>query len=329
MKKIWFWGRWLLTLLILISSLVFILPLSFYEIDLLQSFAVHALLGYTGLALLCMLFRAWQLSAAAGGAALMLVLCLHSYVMQPTPAITTEGQPFAVAHFNVLASNRNYERIVRQALASEADLLSFQEVSVPWAAQLTERLCSTYPYYHVVTDSWDSRGIAIFSRYPLKNVRTHYWVDSPNITGDIDLTKAVMARSETPGPESTEETSGDTVVHFVASHTLSPRSQSRYRRRNEQIQQIAEYLSTVEGPVLAIGDYNAVPWNPSIVAMKQRARLYDSRRSFTSTYPSRLQEGGLPIDYVFHSDDIACLDFYAVSAEGSDHRGVIGTYRLL
>ena len=313
--------------MIVLSSLIFVLPVSFYALDLLQSFAVHALVGYVGLALLFMLFRVWWLSASAGGAAGILLLFLHPYLLQPTPTITAEGHPFTVAHFNVLASNRQYDQVIRQASASNADLLSFQEVSPRWAKQLTQHLREAYPYYHVVTDPWETRGLAIFSRYPLKNVQTHYWAQSPNITGDIDLTGTLPVGPVAQGGETATPPS-DTIVHFVASHTISPRSESRYHRRNRQIQRIADYLKSVDGPVLAIGDYNAVPWNPSIVAMKQEARLYDSRRTFTSTYPSRLQDGGLPIDYVFHSDDFACLDFYAISAEGSDHRGVVGTYRL-
>ena len=318
MKKILFWGPRLLALALLISSFAFVLPAWFYELDLLQSFAVHALVGYGLLLGLFMLIRAKHLAIGAGGAATVLLLCLHSYIMPPTLSPAADGPAFTVAHFNVLASNRQYDPVIRQALESKADLLSFQEVAPHWADQLTQRLRDAYPYYHVVTDPWDTRGIAIFSRYPLKNVQTHYWTKSPNITGDIDLSSRIASN----------EKSGDTLIHFVASHTISPRSESRYRRRNEQIRHIADYLKSVDGPVLAIGDYNAVPWNRAIVAMRQEAQVYDSRQNFTSTYPARLRGGGLPIDYVFHSEDFTCLDFYAVSAEGSDHRGVIGRYRL-
>ena len=318
MKKILFWGQQLLAIALLISSFAFVLPAWFYELDLLQSFAAHALVGYVLLLGLFILIRAKRLAMGAGGAGVILLLGLHSYIMPPTLPPAPDGHAFTVAHFNVLASNRQYDPVIEQALASEADLLSFQEVAPHWADQLTQRLRDAYPYYHVVTDPWDTRGMAVFSRYPLKNVQTHYWTKSPNITGDIDLSSRVASN----------EKSGDTLVHFVASHTLSPRSESRYRRRNEQIRHITDYLKSVEGPVLAIGDYNAVPWNRSIVAMKQEAQVFDSRQKFTSTYPARLRGGGLPIDYVFHSEDFTCLDFYAVSAEGSDHRGVVGRYRL-
>ena len=318
MKKILFWGQQLLAIALLISSFAFVLPAWFYELDLLQSFAAHALVGYVLLLGLFILIRTKRLAMGAGGAGVILLLCLHSYILPPTLPPSADGHPFTVAHFNVLATNRQYDSVIEQALASEADLLSFQEVAPHWADQLTQRLRAAYPYYHVVTDPWDTRGMAVFSRYPLKNVQTHYWTKSPNITGDIDLSSRIASN----------EKSEDTLVHFVASHTLSPRSESRYRRRNEQIRHIANYLKSVKGPVLAIGDYNAVPWNRSIVAMKREAQVFDSRQKFTSTYPARLQEGGLPIDYVFHSEDFTCLDFYAVSAEGSDHRGVVGRYRL-
>lgn len=323
MKKILLWGQRFAAIALIISSLAFVLPAWFYALDLLQSFAVHALAGYALLTALFLLVRAKWLARGAGGAFAILLLSLHAYIIPSTSPHAGEGQPFTVAHFNVLASNRQYAPVIEQALASQADLLSFQEVAPHWADQLTDQLRDAYPYYHVVTDPWDTRGIAIFSRYPLKNVQTHYWAKSPNITGDIDLSGRV-AQDE----NASSILRGDTLVHFVASHTLSPRSESRYRRRNAQIRHIADYLKSVEGPVLAIGDYNAVPWNPSIVAMKQAARVHDSRQNFTSTYPARLQEGGLPIDYVFHSEDFTCLDFYAVSAKGSDHRGVVGTYRL-
>ena len=327
MKKILFWGQICIALVIVLSSLAFVLPTSFYELDLLQSFAAHALVGYTGVALLCMLFRAWWWSASAGGAALVLLLFLHAYIVSPAPPQTADGHPFTVAHFNVLVSNQQYDRVVNQAVASEADLLSFQEVTPGWANELTQRLCDAYPYHQVVTDPHGARGLAIFSRYPLKNVQTRYWADVPNIVGDIDLTYPAEANRYEDDALIVGLPS-DTLVHFVASHALSPRSESRYRRRNEHIRHIAGYLRSIDRPVLAIGDFNAVPWNPSIVAMKKKARLYDSRRTFTPTYPSRLRDGGLPIDYVFHSDDFTCLDFYAVSAAGSDHRGVVGTYRL-
>ncbi len=320
MKVTMTWGKFFLYLIILLSVLAFVMPPALYELDLLQSFAVHALVGYTALLLLLILLRQWWLSVAAGGAVVVLSLFLMPYLLPTGVVLTETGQPFTVAHFNVLCSNRNYEPTLQQALASRADLLSFQEVDQRWADQLSARLCELYPYHHVLVSSTSTQGIAVFSRYPLQDVQTHVWADTPTLVGNI----ALGQKSTTDSDAATK----DTLVHFVASHALSPRSEQRYLRRNAHLRQVADYLRTVDGPVLAMGDYNAVPWNPHIVAIRRKARLSDSRKTITATYPSRLQEGGIPIDYVFHSDDFACLSFQALQSGGSDHRGVMGTYWL-
>ena len=240
MKKTMPGGKLFLYIGILLSALVFVLPTSVYEFDLLQSFAVHALAGYLALTWLLVLFRQWFLSMSAGGAAGVLLLFLSPFVLPSDPALTTEGQPFTVAHFNVLRSNRNYDATIRQALASRADLLSFQEVNQRWANQLTPRLCEEYPYYHVTVETAETQGLAVFSRYPLKEVEVRYWVGTPNIVGTIELTER--------GGTGEETIVGDTTVHFVASHTLSPRSERRYRRRNEHIRQDCPLPQVGRGP---------------------------------------------------------------------------------
>ena len=306
--KIYAFFRYTGAALILASTLLFMVPTFVYELDLLQSFAFHAMLGYAGLSFLLLLLHRWWWGISAMCASLLLLVFLKPYIAQEPMPKLSDGRPFKVAHFNVLYRNRNFNPTIQRALSSRADLLSFQEVDERWADTLEARLQEAYPYYEIVTEPRASRGMAVFSKYPLTNVQIHHWSGTPNITGDLDLP--------------------DSSVHFVASHVYSPRSEQDYRDRNRQIQQITAYLEKIEGPVLAIGDYNAVPWNPYIVQMRRQARLYDSRRSLAPTYPASLRAGGIPIDYVFHSDEIACLSFHAVRAGGSDHRGVIGTYLL-
>ena len=94
MKKILFWGKHSVTFTIALSSLAFVLPAWFYELDLLQSFAVHALAGYIGLALLLVIFRAWWWSAGAAGAALVLLVALQAYILPMTSSPTVDGHPF-------------------------------------------------------------------------------------------------------------------------------------------------------------------------------------------------------------------------------------------
>ncbi len=296
-------------ILLLLSALLFILPTPNFYLDVLQSFALHAMIGYGALSLLFLLLKKGWLTLASLGSLLLLLLFFYPYLMnQTTREFTIEEEPFKVAHFNVLRSNKKYELTIQKALNSKAHLLSFQEVDTAWAKQLKNGLSKDFPYYKIVAYDQSTRGLAVFSSYPLNNMQVYYWYGIPNIAGDVTV--------------------GNREIHFLASHTLSPINEERHFLRNQHIRQIGVYLRSVEGPVLAIGDYNIVPWNHQIIALKEKAQLLDSRKGFTSTYPAILRSGGIPIDYIFHSPELECISFRALPTEGSDHRGVLGTYQL-
>ncbi|WKN30876.1 endonuclease/exonuclease/phosphatase family protein [Porifericola rhodea] len=243
---------------------------------------------------------------AVSGIIVCFLLSIHLLPHIGSPTFTQHqisGNRIKVAHFNVLGSNRHFKDIIDNSMALNADLLSFQEVDKEWALELMDGLESEYPYFAI--SEHEVHGVAIFSKYPVENLATYHWTGEPTLTGDILFENQ--------------------RVHFVATHTLSPRSPQRYEKRNQHLSKIAEYVNHIEGPILAIGDFNAVPWSQHIVKIKQNTDLKDSRKSITSTYPSNYSLG-LPIDYIFHSDELSCISFEALEAKGSDHKGVLGEY---
>lgn len=296
--------KYTLAFLIWATMVIFIIPTNNYYIDLLQSFTFHAMLVYLTVTILFALMR-WRYVAASGvGVTFLLAVHLLPHLNNGISSdYEVYGNSFKVAHFNVLYKNTNYDKTVKHALETEADILSFQEVSVDWVYRLMDGLDHEYPYFAI--SEHKIHGVAIFSKYPIDNLKTYYWTGEPNLTGDILY--------------------DDKKVHFVATHTLSPRDPQRYQNRNEHLNKIAEYVQQLEGPILAIGDFNAVPWNQHIVQIKQSTDLMDSRKGLASTFPANYALG-IPIDYIFHSDELNCLDFQAIESMGSDHKGVIGEY---
>ncbi len=292
----------------LLSVLLFIIPTEVYLIDVVQSFAIHAVVGYALIALTLFTWQKRRLAMLFFLASFSLLLYLFPYFrVSQTQDYEFEGNSFRVAHFNVLGSNTLYNQIAEQAQSTEANLISFQEVDSIWMDELVIRLENQYPYYHLSYQN--AHGVAIFSKHPVEDLTTYYWGGEPNLTGNIILS--------------------DTTVHFVAAHTLSPRNEKRYTKRNQHLRQMARYLESIDGPVLAIGDFNAVPWNPHIVQILRQSSLLDSRQGFTPTYPARWKIGGIPIDYILHSDELHCLDFQSVDMAGSDHKGVLGEYQFM
>ncbi|MEM9022626.1 MAG: endonuclease/exonuclease/phosphatase family protein [Bacteroidota bacterium] len=223
------------------------------------------------------------------------------------PEVVPGPSDLSVAHFNVLISNRQYDKMVAKARNTGADFMSFQEVNAEWAEALENGLKSTYPYYFLLpSDSYF--GMAVFSRFPLHNVETFTTRQVPNLVGDIEV--------------------GDSTIHFLAAHTYSPTKPWKYRQRNRHIEALADYLDAIDGPKIAVGDFNSVPWDHALEDFRHQTALQDSRTSWSATYPSWLSIAGIPIDYIFFSPELDCLEFRVVHDTNSDHHGIVSRFRL-
>lgn len=220
-----------------------------------------------------------------------------------TPLLLSD---ISIAHFNVLKANKNYKKTIDAAIKSNADFLSFQEVDYKWLNELANSLLETYPYYKAITLNESSYGIAVFSKIKLENVNEIYLGELPNISGDI------CAKNDT--------------LHFITSHTASPTYYSRFKQRNEHIKDIAEYVNSIHKPVIAIGDYNCVPWDKAMIDFRNETHLADSRKSLCTTFPSNIKIAQIPIDYIFHSDELKCTSFGSIKSTSSDHYGILGKY---
>lgn len=294
---------------IIFSTTLFISPPDQYYFDLLQSFAFQAFWAYGVIAIILLFHNKWSIGGAFAGASLLLFVYLQMNVSTyPAASPDAKGAELKVAHFNVLINNTEYEKTLNKAIDTDADLLSFQEVDTAWGSFLEAHLTDKYPYYHLAPVNRKGEGVAIFSRYPLCNVKTICWGNRPNIAGDIQI--------------------DNKYIHFLAAHTISPRSKDRFHQRKIHLEHITKYLRKQETPVLAIGDFNIVPWNRQIINLKQKAQLIDSRVGRQPTYPAYMGKWGIPIDYIFYSDELECLNFGTIHGTGSDHLGVQGTYQF-
>lgn len=290
-------------LLLVLYGISFWMPEGFI-LTLVHSFAIQVLVAGVALSVWLLFQKRWIRSVAATAALVLISLQLPSWDSTSYSVGTTD---LSVAHFNVLKFNEDHHSTIDAALNTGADLVSFQEVDRSWGESLERSLTAEYPYYSIESRE-DCYGLAVFSRYPLHDLDVIYFEGFPNIVGDVLV--------------------NDTAVHFIASHTRAPLMRSYFNTRNRQLEQITDYLSSIEGPKMAIGDYNFVPWDSRIQRFKSDTNMMDSRSSLTPTYPSGLVIARIPIDYIFHSEELDCLGFEAIEGTSSDHLGVIGQYAL-
>ena len=215
-----------------------------------------------------------------------------------------------IAHFNVLKHNNKYTPTINAALKTNADLISFNEVSPLWALKLEGGLKKEYPFYKIQLAPNNSFGIAIFSKHSLCNVKVHYWGSEniPTITGTTIL--------------------ANQPINFIAAHTIPPTSKDAYSIRNNHLNEIKNFMKNIEGHKVLIGDLNAVSWSASLRAMKNENQLKDSRTSWMPTYPSWNRFFAIPIDHIFYSKDFICTNFETIKSTKSDHFGIKASFLI-
>ncbi|MCX6182588.1 MAG: endonuclease/exonuclease/phosphatase family protein [Bacteroidetes bacterium] len=243
-----------------------------------------------------------------GGLLVLLPLFLGPLLPDKISQENTSPANISFAQFNVLKFNISYDSTILKALQSNVDILSFQEVDKGWDNNLRKKLKEKYPYVISFPKESCCFGIALFSKLPLKNEHVEFLGGLPNIVADVN----VKGR----------------MIHVVSVHTNSPIFKQNFALRNQHLKELAQYLSVVKSPKIVLGDFNSVPWDVYLDQFKNDTKLADSRHSYVATYPSWLGRFGIPIDYIFHSDDITCTSFSQLESSTSDHHGVKGEFRF-
>ncbi len=287
-------------------ALLLVAPTNDFGINLIQSFNFWASLAFLFISIPCLLLSV-RLLARASFFSFLLVSANFLWAFD-YGKVEAKNADLTVFHCNVLTSNDKITSFIRAIHELEPDFLSIQELNCSWKSELIGTLSKQYPYFVVVPSDRDSFGLGVFSKYPLSDIEIKRWQGTPNITGEIVLDNG--------------------AIPFVSSHTHSPVKFARYYKRNGHIHSIAKHKrdSFRNEKGLIMGDFNATPWDPAIQNFKRDTGMVDSRKKLTLTFPAKFPI--IPIDYIFHSKGLQCLNFKAVPVDGSDHIAIFGSYAI-
>jgi endonuclease/exonuclease/phosphatase (EEP) superfamily protein YafD len=192
--------------------------------------------------------------------------------------------------------------VVRLALASDADVISFQEVSPAWAEALKHALAETYPFFEVVPND-HCYGIALFSRRPVRGMQVHRLCGSPVIEAELT-------------------TEGE-AVHVFTVHATSPGSLGEHRERNAQLRQLAGMVRARGDRTIVVGDLNTVSWDRAMWGLCAESGLRLGSVPVVPTFPSVLGLALIPIDHVLTTPGTSVVRSDTFVIPGSDHRGLI------
>jgi endonuclease/exonuclease/phosphatase (EEP) superfamily protein YafD len=171
---------------------------------------------------------------------------------------------------NVRTGNQQFSKVRDFAVSEKADIVALQEVNKEWMSQL-DPLKEHFP--HVVAEPReDNFGIALFSKFPLRNPRVEYF-------GEADV-PSLVAHGLTPGGE----------VLIVTTHPLPPVGTERFQLRNQQLRRVADYIKAGLRPAILLGDLNVSPWSYHFRRLLRESRLVDTSRGhgFQPTWPTML-----------------------------------------
>ncbi len=223
----------------------------------------------------------------------------------PTKGTPEQGSPgFTLYSANLHVLNDDVEAIAASVAASDADVVVLVELGVRPRAEI-DRILAGYPHRVLTgrTDRPDSPAISLIaSRRPLTDIRLR-----------VPVLHTVGAVAETPlGP-----------VTIAGVHMTRPWP---YQIQWEQIRQangLSEWARSVEGPVIAAGDFNSVSSARIGRILREDGGLIPAP-GWPGTWPTALPAfAGMTIDQVYRTPHLALVERRLGQDTGSDHRPVI------
>jgi endonuclease/exonuclease/phosphatase (EEP) superfamily protein YafD len=209
--------------------------------------------------------------------------------------------------------NTQYDGIVSYLQNSKADVIGLVEVSPGLKAALAA-LKPLYPYEVDCVDADARCEEMLLSRLPLDRVT------AARVAGSLPV--VVTARLQL---------APDRVVDIAVSHLIrpltrrTPSTNAAYLPataptvQGEQAARLAEQLAQLGPDAIFLGDLNATPWSPLMVALRAAGQWHPE----TDLYPTWPSWGSaplrLPIDHVLTRGQAELISLGAGPALASDH----------
>jgi len=277
-----------------------------WRFDLTANFRLQYLICLVLALIVFLIGKKWPWAVVSGVFALVNLLDILPAFIKSGQKSEPSSKSVTVLLANVLSSNRQYDKVRQLIRSADPDIIAALETNEAWMKELSP-LREEYP--HVVSrPREDNFGIALFSRIPFK--------ESEIIQIGDGRVPTVVARIQLD----------ETELSVIATHPLPPTRASTSKHRNRQLEELAEHIRSVKGPVIVVGDLNAAPWSPHFKRLLRRSGLRDSRRgrgiqpTWQAGFPWLLR---IPLDHVLHSPQITVLRRELGPNIGSDHLPVI------
>jgi endonuclease/exonuclease/phosphatase (EEP) superfamily protein YafD len=249
---------------------------------------------------------------------LLLVEVLPWYIPH---TIQTEINPnkLKILSLNINIQNQDYDKVVSFIRQEKLDIAVILENTGYWIKPLNS-LKDILPYSMFDANAPGSLGIAVYSKFPLKNASIEFLgiPSNPSIFANLTI--------------------NEQDISLIATHPPPPKSSGLFEGRNKQLEEIKKYVKSLSNPVVMIGDFNTTMWSYYYKKFVSDTNLRNASQGFgiIPTWPrkttysiySRLPSTilwllSIPIDQCLISPEIQVMNIEAGESVGSDHLPII------
>ena len=220
--------------------------------------------------------KRWKLALVYTSVVLMSLVTLAP-MMKSSKRVLSDKLACRVLSFNIHSSNKDYGSFELWLRQSQPDILLIQELTPACENFLKTKLQDLYPIhkFRARTDNF-GMGILVHKKY---------------LGRDIDFIEHELA-NETPVLEMRLDS-----YAFFNVHLMPPLSNRLHQIRETQFKQLANLIQLSRSDVLVGGDFNCVPWAPSLKNFLEAAGLDDELPGLRPTWPA--SRPLLPLDHFF------------------------------
>lgn len=231
--------------------------------------------------------------------------------------------------------------------SEDLDIICFQEFLTNNAGELSEKSFQNnlkgkyYSHIHYTIESRNNNyGIATFSKYPIVNRGTINFNSSSNSSIYTDIIvhadtirvfnnhlQSIRFNKNNYSFISNSKTLKDDE-RLKEIKDISSRLRDAFVKRANQADILSKHIINSPYPVIVSGDFNDVPVSYTYKTMKQDLKdsFVEAGNGIGTTYMGKFPS--FRIDFIFHSDEIKCIDFNIPNVRLSDHYPVTSEFIL-
>jgi endonuclease/exonuclease/phosphatase (EEP) superfamily protein YafD len=285
-----------------------------WAFDLFSHFRLQYVLAALALLVIALCARAYGSATVFAAVALVHGAAITDLWLGGAANAAPGGMPLRLVIANVEAQNRRPEKVTEFVRAADADLVLLVDAGGQYWRQALGQLRDLYP--HHAQQAWRARTrVILFSRWPIvfEQVREAPRSWRPYLVAKL----AVEGRT--------------LEVLGVHPSSPSPIQAGKTRRRNHELDHIAEVVKDTDAAVILAGDFNTSPWSPHFRDLLAAAGLHNAAegKGYIPTWPTWFWPARIPIDHVLLKGPITATTVRRGPAIGSDHFPIIADLRLL